>query len=330
MYKHEKYTKDCMKIKSVIALVHKQRKSVRLYRGFTIVELLVVIVVIGILAAVVIVAYTGVSQRAKAASITSDLNGAASQLAIYRVDNGGYPTTNDCSTGANPAPPKICLKSSGDNAFGTYTSNNAVNPQTFSLTEQNGTLSYIVTNDSPPVAYSPVLVSGGMATTSGGNTIRTFTSNDTLTVAGGTLTGISALVIGGGGGLVIAGGSGIAGGGGGDSGQAGGVGTAGFDGGSGGVCGSVPGGGGGAGGVGDVGGSCIGGSGGIGKSSSISGASICYAGGGSAEGLGNSCGGGNGANSGPPSAAGTPNTGGGGGESMSGGSGIVIISYPTP
>jgi len=41
--------------------------------GFTIVELLIVIVVIGILAAITIVAYNGIQQKAKIASATSDL-----------------------------------------------------------------------------------------------------------------------------------------------------------------------------------------------------------------------------------------------------------------
>lgn len=41
-------------------------------RGFTIVELLIVIVIVGILAAVVIVAYTGIQDRARAAKIQAD------------------------------------------------------------------------------------------------------------------------------------------------------------------------------------------------------------------------------------------------------------------
>ena len=40
--------------------------------GFTIVELLIVIVIIGILAAITIVAYNGIQQRAQAATVQSD------------------------------------------------------------------------------------------------------------------------------------------------------------------------------------------------------------------------------------------------------------------
>ena len=51
--------------------------------AFTIVELLVVVVVIVILAAVSIVAYNGVLDRARNVAIQSDLSGASKQLAMY-------------------------------------------------------------------------------------------------------------------------------------------------------------------------------------------------------------------------------------------------------
>jgi general secretion pathway protein G len=75
--------------------------------GFTIVELLIVIVVIGILAAITIVAYNGIQQRAVVASLTSDLVNASNKLKLYQVDNSGYPLTNDCS--AVPAVQSICF-----------------------------------------------------------------------------------------------------------------------------------------------------------------------------------------------------------------------------
>lgn len=51
-------------------------------QGFTIVELLVVIVVIGVLAFITIIAYTGISQKATIASLTSDLDNAAKRLKL--------------------------------------------------------------------------------------------------------------------------------------------------------------------------------------------------------------------------------------------------------
>lgn len=67
--------------------------SPRLSSGFTIVELLIVIVVIGILAAIVIVAFNGIQRSAAEASVKSDLAGMAKKLEEYKVRsaNGLYP-----------------------------------------------------------------------------------------------------------------------------------------------------------------------------------------------------------------------------------------------
>jgi type II secretion system protein G len=60
--------------------------------GFTIVELLIVIVVIGILAALVIVTYNGIQQKARDTERKTDVNAIASHLEAYNAQNGRYPT----------------------------------------------------------------------------------------------------------------------------------------------------------------------------------------------------------------------------------------------
>jgi type II secretion system protein G len=66
-------------------------------RGFTIVELLIVIVVIAILAAITIVAYNGIQGRALDSDRVSDLATIRKALESYKVVNGSYPEENAAS-----------------------------------------------------------------------------------------------------------------------------------------------------------------------------------------------------------------------------------------
>lgn len=69
--------------------------------GFTIVELLVVIVVIGILAAITIVYYTGITQKANNTKAISNAQSVQNMAEIMNADNGSYPRlTTDLTTGS--------------------------------------------------------------------------------------------------------------------------------------------------------------------------------------------------------------------------------------
>lgn len=70
--------------------------------GFTIVELLIVIVVIGILAAITIVAYNGMQQRAEVAAAKVDLRNIATRMELHRTHYGKYPITATGNPGGYP------------------------------------------------------------------------------------------------------------------------------------------------------------------------------------------------------------------------------------
>src|ERR1041384_8245781 len=61
-------------------------------QGFTIVELLIVIVVIGILAALVVTTYNGIQQKARDTERKTDINALHGQIEAYSAQNGKYPT----------------------------------------------------------------------------------------------------------------------------------------------------------------------------------------------------------------------------------------------
>lgn len=79
--------------------------------GFTIIELLIVIVVIAILVAITVVAYNGIQQRARDSQRKADMALLQKALEMYYIDNGKFPA----STGA--VSPNSGWSSSGDSSW---------------------------------------------------------------------------------------------------------------------------------------------------------------------------------------------------------------------
>lgn len=99
-------------------------------RGFTIVELLIVIVVIGILAAIVVVAFNGIQNQAKTNAMKSGLSQYSKSIAAYYAKNDRYPTTLE----------EAEVKNSNSISY-QYTNDSA---QEYCLTATSGTMTYYV------------------------------------------------------------------------------------------------------------------------------------------------------------------------------------------
>ena len=120
--------------------------------AFTITELLVVIVVIGILAAITVVSYTGVTQRATIAGVQSDLSNASKKLKIYQLENETYPIDKVAAVTAKLMP-------DSNNYY--YYVDNTTNPKSFCISyiNQDNNIAYSINQDGLPIPapYCPVL-----------------------------------------------------------------------------------------------------------------------------------------------------------------------------
>jgi len=110
--------------------------------AFTIVELMIVVIVIAILAAITIVSYTAIADSSKKQKIATDLQTKGSELSKYNSNNGAYPTSLSLLTNT----------SSGVDSSFVYTYTAASN--TYCLTGYN-------------TKYTKYIVSGSSTVTDG-------------------------------------------------------------------------------------------------------------------------------------------------------------------
>ena len=69
------------------------RGSRRRAHGFTLIELMVVVMILGVLAALVVPRFMSRPDEARAVAAKADIAAIIQQLKLYRLDNGRYPTT---------------------------------------------------------------------------------------------------------------------------------------------------------------------------------------------------------------------------------------------
>lgn len=92
-------------------------------QGFTIVELLIVVVVIAILAAITIVSYNGITNRANQSASKSTAASVQKKAELYFAEENVYPAAADLS-GADASEPYAGITAS---TFGTPASDNGKN-----------------------------------------------------------------------------------------------------------------------------------------------------------------------------------------------------------
>lgn len=93
--------------------------------GFTIVELLIVIVIVAILAAISIVAYTGIQARARASAIASDIKATEKAFQAYKISSGAstwWVDTDPVLSGSSSGNPGISAIMTAQPEFRNYLS----------------------------------------------------------------------------------------------------------------------------------------------------------------------------------------------------------------